>query len=81
MKVTLRVHNLFIENSAALRSHSMDVINQLADLLYAKKADRVELTLVDDLDKSHPQAQSLDAERALALFAILNFKKIDIPAS
>ncbi len=75
IRVTLQAKYLFDENTASLKSASMDVINRVADILQAKEGNHVELTLVDELDDT-TRAKDIDAERALEVFALLNFKKL-----
>jgi len=75
IRVTLQTKYLFDENSASLKIASMDVLNRLADLIQAKEGNRVELTLVDELDMT-PDSKDIDAERSLLVFAYLNFKRI-----
>ena len=76
---------LFDENSAALKTASVDVLNRLAELVQIKEGNRVELIMVDELDET-ARAKDIDAERALLVFAYLNFKRVNanvfsIPAS
>jgi len=75
IQVTLRTKNLFDENTASLRSGSMDVLNRLEALLESKKASQIELRMLDELDES-PAARDVDAERTLAVFSLLNFKQL-----
>jgi outer membrane protein OmpA-like peptidoglycan-associated protein len=75
IRVTLQAKYLFDENIASLKSNSMDVINKLADILSAKEANNVELTMVDELDDTGV-AKDIDAERALVVFSLVNFKKM-----
>jgi outer membrane protein OmpA-like peptidoglycan-associated protein len=75
VKVTLQTKFLFDENTSSLKTASVDVLNHLADLIQSKEGNRVELIMVDDLDDS-PSAKDIDAERALLVFAYLNFKHI-----
>jgi outer membrane protein assembly factor BamD (BamD/ComL family) len=75
IRVTLQAKYLFDENTASLKVASMDVLNRLADLIQSKEGNRVELTLVDELDVT-PNAKDIDAERSLLVFAYLNFKRI-----
>ncbi len=74
-KVILQAKFLFHENSASLRPGSVDVLNRLADLLESREGNRVSVTMVDELD-TVPNARNIDAERALLVFAYLNFRKI-----
>jgi len=75
IRVTLQAKFLFDENTAALKSGSMDVINRLAELLQSKEGNRVEFTMVDELDET-PEAKNVDAERTLVVFSLLNFKRL-----
>lgn len=75
IKVTLQAKYLFDENTASLKANSMDVINRLADLLSTKEGNNVELTMIDELDETG-MAKDIDAERALVVFSLLNFKKL-----
>ena len=79
VKVTLQAKYLFDENTASLKTASIDVLNRLADLIQAKEGNRVELIMVDDLDQT-PTAKDIDAERALMVFAYLNFKRLNANA-
>jgi outer membrane protein OmpA-like peptidoglycan-associated protein len=75
IKVTLQAKYLFDENSASLKTASLDVLNRLAELVQTKEGNRVELIMVDELDNT-PLAKEIDSERSLLVFAYLNFKKI-----
>ncbi len=75
VRVTLQAKYLFDENTASLKIASVDVLNRLADLIQSKEGNRVELTLVDELDVT-PLSKDIDAERSLLVFAYLNFKRI-----
>ena len=74
--MTLQAKYLFDENTASLKIAALDVLNRLADLIQSKEGNRVELTLVDELDVT-PTAKDIDAERSLLVFAYLNFKRIN----
>ena len=76
IRVTLQAKFLFDENTASLKIAALDVLNRLADLIQSKEGNRVELTLVDELDVT-PTAKDIDAERSLLVFAYLNFKRIN----
>ncbi len=73
-KVTLQAKYLFDENSASLKSGSIDVLNRLAAMLDTKEGNRVEINMVDELDATQ-EANDIDAERALMVFSYLNFKR------
>jgi flagellar motor protein MotB len=75
VRVTLQAKYLFDENTASLKAGAMDVLNRLGDLLGSKEGNQVELTMLDELDNTQ-QAKDIDAERALVVFALLNFKRI-----
>ena len=75
IKVTVQAKFLFDENSASLKAGSMDVINRLADVLQSKEGQRVEVTLINDMDNI-VNARDIDAERALLLFSLVDFKHI-----
>jgi outer membrane protein OmpA-like peptidoglycan-associated protein len=76
IKVTLQAKYLFDENSASLKTASVDVLNRLAELVQAKEGNRVELIVLDELDNT-ALAKDIDAERSLMVFAYLNFKRIN----
>jgi outer membrane protein OmpA-like peptidoglycan-associated protein len=80
IKVTLQAKFLFDENSASLKVASLDVLNRVADLIQAKDGNRVELTMIDDLDAT-PTAKDIDAERSLFVFGYLNFRKLSNPSA
>jgi len=82
IRVTLQAKFLFDENTASLKTGAMDVINRLADVLQAKEDQRVEVTMINELDNI-PNARDIDAERALLVFSLVNFKRLspDNPAS
>ncbi len=75
IRVTLQAKFLFDENTASLKAGSMDVINRLSDILQSKEGNRVEVTMIDELD-SVSNARDIDAERALVVFSLLNFKRL-----
>jgi outer membrane protein OmpA-like peptidoglycan-associated protein len=75
IKVTLQAKYLFDENSTSLKASAMDVIDRLAELLQSKEGNRVELTVLDELDNT-VNAKDVDAERSLLIFALINFKKL-----
>src|SRR4051812_11293489 len=75
IKVTLQAKYLFDENTASLKGAALDVLNRVADLIQSKEGNRVELNMIDDLDASS-MAKDIDAERALMVFAYINFKKL-----
>src|SRR4051812_13502145 len=75
IRVTLQAKFLFDENTAASRSSSVDVLNRLADLLQSKEGNRVELNVVDEIEVT-PNSKDVDAERALMVYAYLNFKRL-----
>ena len=75
IRVTVQAKYLFDENSASLKTGAMDVINHLAEVLQAKEGQRVEVTLINDMDNL-VNVRDLDAERTLLIFALVNFKRI-----
>ena len=75
IRVTVQAKYLFDENTASLKAGAMDVINRLADVLQAKEGQRVEVTLINDMDNI-VNVQDIDAERALLVFSLVNFKRI-----
>jgi flagellar motor protein MotB len=80
VRVTLQAKYLFDENTAFLKTGSVEVLDHLCDLLQNKEANRVELIMNDELDPT-PQAKNVDAERTLLVFSYLNFKKASNPSS
>ena len=76
MKVILQAKYLFDENSASLKTSSLDVLNRLADIMQTKEGNRIELVMMDELDAT-PQAKDIDAQRSLLVFAYINFKKLN----
>src|SRR5258708_7918546 len=79
IKVTLQAKFLFDENTASLKTASLDVLNKLADLIQSKEGNRVELVMFDDLEVT-PKYKDAGAERSLLVFGYLNFKKLKAPA-
>lgn len=75
IRVTLQAKYLFDENTASLKSAAMDVIDRVAEMLQSKEGARVEIHLVDELD-SILHMKDIDAERALVVFSLLNFKHL-----
>ena len=75
IKVTIQAKYLFDENTASLKTASMDVINHLASLLQSNEGSQIDLTMIDELDPA-ANAKDIDAERSLAVFSLLTFKKI-----
>jgi outer membrane protein OmpA-like peptidoglycan-associated protein len=75
IRVTVQAKYLFDENSASLKSGAMDVINRLAEVLQAKEGQRVEVTLINDMDNI-VNVRDIDAERALLVFSLVNFRRI-----
>jgi outer membrane protein OmpA-like peptidoglycan-associated protein len=74
IRVTVQAKFLFDENTASLKTGAMDVINRLADILQTKEGQRVQVTLVNELDNII-NARDIDAERALVVFSLVNFKR------
>ena len=75
IRVTLQAKFLFDENSASFKTGAMDVISRLADVLQAKEGQRVEVTLINDMDNI-VNVRDIDAERALLVFSLVNFRRI-----
>src|ERR1700690_4157757 len=75
IRVTIQAKFLFDENMANLKTGGMDVINRLADVLQAKEGQRVEVTLINELDNVE-NARDIDAERSLLVFSLVNFKRL-----
>jgi flagellar motor protein MotB len=82
VRVTIQAKFLFDENTANLKAGGMDVINRLADVLQAKEGQRVEVTLINELDNVI-NVRDVDAERTLLVFSLVNFKRLspDNPAT
>ncbi len=78
VKVTLQAKYLFDDNTTSFKTGAMDVLNRLAELLQSKEGNRVEILVLDEMD-SIPTASTVDAERTLAIFAYLNFKRVTSP--
>ena len=75
VRVFIQAKFLFDENTATPKAGALDVINKVADILQNKEGSRIEITLVDDLDPIL-HARDVDAERALAVFALINFRRL-----
>jgi flagellar motor protein MotB len=75
IRVTVQSKYLFDENTASLKSGAMDVISRLADVLQAKEGQRVEVTLINEIDNV-ANVRDIDAERTLLVFSLVNFKRI-----
>jgi hypothetical protein len=75
MRVTVQGKFLFDENTANLKVGSMEVINKLVALLQAKDGQRVQITLVNELDNI-VNARDVDAERALLVFTLVNMRRL-----
>jgi flagellar motor protein MotB len=80
IRVFIQAKYLFDENAATPKAGAMDVINKVADILQNKEGNRIEITLVDELDPIL-HAKDVDAERALAVFALLNFRRLAMAAA
>jgi outer membrane protein OmpA-like peptidoglycan-associated protein len=80
IRVNVQAKFLFDENTASLKTGAMDVLNRLADILQAKEGQRVEVTLVNELDNV-VNVRDIDAERALVVFSLVNFKRLAIDNS
>ena len=75
IRVFIQAKFLFDENTATPKTGAMDVINKVADILQNKEGNRVEVTLIDQMDPIL-RAQNIDAQRALAVYALLNFRRL-----
>lgn len=75
IRVFIQAKFLFDENTATPKAGMMDVINKVADILQNKEGNRVEVTLIDEMDPIL-RAQNIDAQRALAVYALLNFRRL-----
>ncbi len=75
VRVTIQAKFLFDENTACLKSGGMDVINRLTEVLQAKEGQRVEVTLINELDNV-VNVRDIDAERTLLVFSLVNFKRL-----
>lgn len=77
VRLLLRAKFLFDENSATFKAGMVDTLAKAASFFQAKDINQIEVTLINDLDP-FPTAQALDADRALAVFALLNFKRLEL---
>ena len=50
-------------------------MNRLADVLQSKEGQRIEVTSIDDMDNV-VNVRDIDAERALLVFSLVNFKRL-----
>jgi tetratricopeptide (TPR) repeat protein len=75
VRVTVHAKFLFDENTACLKTGAMDVLNKLVNILQAKEGQRVQITLVNELDNI-PNARDVDADRALLVFTLVNMKRL-----
>ncbi len=75
IRITLQARLLFDENSASLKAGAIDVLNRLADILQSKEGQRIEVTLVNEMDNVI-NVRDLDAERSLVVFSLVNFKRL-----
>ena len=73
--VTLQTKFLFDENSSSLKAGGMDVINRLVDVLSTKEGQRIEVTLINEIDDI-ANVRDIDAERTLLVFSLVNFKRL-----
>jgi hypothetical protein len=80
VRLTLQAKLLFDENTAFLKTNSIDVLNRVSDVMQSKNYQRVELSLVDELPDT-ASVRDLSAERALVVFSLLNFKQLPDSAS
>ncbi len=75
IRVTLQAKFLFDENTACFKTGAMDVINKLVNVLQAKEGQRVQITMINELDNI-PNARDIDADRALLVFTLVNMKRM-----
>ena len=75
IRITLQARLLFDENSAALKTGAMDQLNRLVDILQSKEGQRIEVTLVNEMDNVF-NVRDLDAERSLVVFSLINLKRL-----
>jgi outer membrane protein OmpA-like peptidoglycan-associated protein len=75
IRVTVLAKFLFDENTTSLKTGAMEVINKLANVMQNKEGQRVQVTLVNELDHI-VNASDVDAERALLVFSLLNIKRL-----
>lgn len=80
IRVILQAKFLFDENTASLKSGAMDILNRLGDIVQTNDQGRVEITVIDDIDAT-TNAKDIDAERALMVFSMVNFKRFATPAN
>jgi len=80
VRVTLQAQFIFDENSASLKTGAMDVINRLVDVIQSKEGQRVEVSLINEMDNVI-NVRDLDAERALVVFSLVNFKRLALDAA
>ncbi len=74
IRITVLGKFLFDENSASFKTGAMDVINKLVNVLQTKDSQRVQVTLINEIDDVH-NVRDIDAERALLVFSLINFKR------
>ena len=75
IRVTVQTKFLFDENSSSLKTGGMDVINRLVDVLETKEGQRIEVTLVNEIDNI-VNVRDIDAERTLVVFSLVNLKRL-----
>ena len=75
IRVTIQAKFLFDENSASLKTGAMDVIHRLAEVLQAKEGQRIQVSLINELDNVQ-NVRDIDAERALVVFSLVNFQRL-----
>jgi len=75
IRVFLQAKHLFDENTSTFKGGALDVMSKVADILQGRDGNRVEVTLLNEMDNII-NARDVDAERALAVFAFINFKRL-----
>lgn len=75
IRVLLQGKLMFDENTATFKSGALDIIQKVADMLQGKDGNRIEITLINELDDIK-NAKDVDAERALAVYSLINFKRL-----
>jgi len=75
IRVLLQAKLLFDENTSTFKSGAVDTINKVADMMQGKEGNRIEITLINEMDNIK-NARDVDAERALAVYSLINFKRL-----
>lgn len=80
IRVTIQAKYLFEDNTSAFKVAAMDVLGRLKDILEQQSESRVELNFIDEIDNT-PWARDVNAERELAVFGLLNLKRLEQPSA